>query len=86
MNVYILLGLGLVVSLILGGLLGRLWRRHEQRAIEKKWQERERLLDRRNGTASRQEVLGRRSRSRRLTYMGRRGARLFAKGRHSGRS
>jgi hypothetical protein len=35
----------LVGSLFIGGLLRRIWAQYEQRAIETRWQERERLLD-----------------------------------------
>jgi len=64
---YILLALlALLATVLLGGLLlGRLWQQWEERSIEKKWQERERLLDRRGPTAPRREILRRRVRSRR---------------------
>ena len=52
-ELYILLGLAaILVSLFIGGLFGRLWKRHEERTTEKRWQERERLLNRRKGVAS----------------------------------
>ena len=35
----------LVGSLFIGGLLRRIWAQYEQRAIETRWEERERLLD-----------------------------------------
>ncbi len=45
MSLYILLGLGaLLGTLLIGAILRRLWAKHEERAIERKWQERERLL------------------------------------------
>ena len=68
-----------------GGLLGRLWEQRERRDVEKKWLERERLLDRRNAAASRHEVLRRRSRARRLTHTGRRSTRLSGRGQRSWR-
>lgn len=80
MSLYVLLGLALLVTLLIGGLLGRLWKAHEGRAIEKKWQERERLLDRRAGAASRHEVLRRRALRRRST-----GTRPSGRRRRSGR-
>jgi len=43
----------LAASLLIGGLLRHLWAQHEQRTIEKGWQERERRLDSRTpGTPS----------------------------------
>jgi hypothetical protein len=71
---YVLLVLAIFSSVLLAGLLGRLWRRDEQRAVERKWQERERLLDRRRPVATRREVLRRRLRPTRPTYRGRRNA------------
>jgi len=83
---YILLGLAaILVSLLIGGLLGRLWKLHEERATEKRWQERERLLNRRKGRASRHEVLRRRSLRRRPEAPGRGSARRSRRGRRSGR-
>jgi len=83
---YILLGLAaILVSLLIGRLFGRLWKLHEERATEKRWQERERLLNRRKGGASRHEVLRRRSLRRRLEAPGRGSARRSRRGRHSGR-
>jgi hypothetical protein len=35
----------LAVIVLIGGLLRHIWAKHEQRAIDKKWQARERLLD-----------------------------------------
>lgn len=65
MSLYILFGLGaLLGTFLIGAVLRRLWAKHEERAIEKKWEERERLLDRRPTTAGRSEVLRRRSRRR----------------------
>lgn len=85
MSLYVLLALvALVGSLLLGGVLARLWTRHEQRAAKEKWKERERLLDRRKEAASRHEVLRRRSRRRQPTYVGRRGVRLSGRGPRSG--
>lgn len=54
----------LLARVLLGGLLGRLWEKHEQRDVEEKWHERERMLDRRKAVASRHEVLRRHSRPR----------------------
>ncbi|HWN12794.1 MAG TPA: hypothetical protein VNU02_02980 [Candidatus Dormibacteraeota bacterium] len=72
MRPYVLLVLAIFASVLLAGLLGRLWRRDEQRAVERKWQERERLLDRRRPVATRREILRRRLRPTRPTYRGRR--------------
>ncbi len=84
MSLYLLLGLGaVVISLLVAGVLGRLWKRHEERAIEKKWQERERLLDRRASGASRHEVLRRRARRPRAALAGR--SRASGRGRDRGR-
>ncbi len=56
--------LALLAAVLLGGLLlARLWQQREERGIEKKWQERERLLDRRPPTAPRRDILRRRVRS-----------------------
>lgn len=56
--------LTLLAAVLLGGLLlARLWQQREERGIEKKWQERERLLDRRPQTAPRRDILRRRVRS-----------------------
>lgn len=86
MNPYVLLALvALLASVLIGGLLGRLWRQHEQRDTEKKWQDRERLLDRRRPIATRHEILRRRLRGRRSTYRGRGNAALSRGGRRSGR-
>lgn len=86
MNLYVLLALvALLASVLLGSWLGRVWQQHEQRNIEKKWQERERLLDRRRPIATRRDILRRRLRPRRHTYRGRQNAALSRGGRHSGR-
>ena len=58
MRLYVLLALALLVSIILGRLLARLWEQREQRDVEKKWEERDRLLDRRGGAASPSELIG----------------------------
>jgi hypothetical protein len=85
-SLYLLLGLGgLFGILLIGGLLRRLWERHEERVIEKKWEERERLLDRRPTAAGRREVLRRRSRRREPARAGRERARPSGRGRHLGR-
>ena len=63
-NIYVLVVLALITSALLGSLLERLWKRREQREVEQKWRDRERLLDRRRPTASRGDVLRRRVRSR----------------------
>jgi len=67
MNTYVLPILAaLLATVLLGGLLlGRLWQQHEERTVEKKWQERERLLDRRRPVATRRDILRRRVRARR---------------------
>lgn len=78
MSLYVLLASAVLLSVLTGALLGRLWKRREAREVERKWRERERLLDRRSATASRREVLRRRSRLGRSSAMGRgraRGAR-----------
>lgn len=87
MSLYLLLGAGAVLaSLLIGALFGRLWKLHEERATRRKWEERERLLDRRKGVASRHEVLRRRSLGRRrLDRAGRESGRRSGRGRHSGR-
>jgi len=74
---YALFALALLASVLLGAWLGRLWQQQEQRDIEKKWQERERLLDRRRPMATRQEILRRRVRPGRPASL--------ARGRRSGR-
>jgi len=51
----------LVASVLIGGLLSNIWTQREQRTIDKKWQERERLLDRRRAVAPRHEIRERRS-------------------------
>ena len=43
-------------SVLAGGLLKRIWAQYEQRAIEKMWQERERLLDSRTPVAPSHEI------------------------------
>ena len=80
----VLFALALLVSLLLAALLVRLWKRDEQRDVEAKWQERERLLDRRRPVATRQEILRRRLRPRRPAYRGRQKASVSRGGRHSG--
>jgi hypothetical protein len=47
---------GLAASLLIGGLLRFIWAHSEQRTIEKKWQERERLLDSRRPVATSHEI------------------------------
>ena len=46
----------LVASVLVGGLLRKIWEQHEQRTIDKKWQERERLLDSRGPVAPSHEI------------------------------
>ncbi|HKX04627.1 MAG TPA: hypothetical protein VJX71_19190 [Methylomirabilota bacterium] len=64
MSIYVLIVLALVTSALLGSLLERLWKRREQREVEQRWRDRERLLDRRRPAASRRDVLRRRVRPR----------------------
>lgn len=57
MGTYVLIALAvLVASIVIGGLLSRLWARLEQREVGKKWQERERLLDGRRAVAPRHAI------------------------------
>ncbi len=86
MSLYVLLAFALLVSVLIGGLLGRLWQQREARDVQEKWRERERLLDRRNATASRHEVLRRRSRPRGLSPMDRRRAGIPGRRERSGRA
>ena len=46
----------LAASLLIGGLLRFIWAHSEQRTIEKKWQDRERLLDSRRWVATSYEI------------------------------
>jgi hypothetical protein len=73
MSPYILpVVVALLATVLLGGLvLGHFWQQHEHRNVEKKWQERERLLDRRRPVASRREILRRRVRPRRSASLAR---------------
>jgi len=80
---YVLLALAVFASVLLAGLLGRLWRRDEQRTVERKWQERERLLDRRRPVATRREILRRRLRPTRPANRGRRNPARSRGGRRS---
>jgi hypothetical protein len=48
----------LAASVLIGGLLRQLWAQYEKRTIEKKWQERERLLDSRGPVAPSHEIFG----------------------------
>jgi hypothetical protein len=57
-RLYVVLALALLVTILLGRLLARLWEHREQRDVEKKWEERDRLLDRRGAVASAPELLG----------------------------
>jgi hypothetical protein len=60
-NPYVPLALvALVVTALISALLLRLWERDDQRDVERKWQERERRLDRRKPVATRREILRRR--------------------------
>jgi hypothetical protein len=70
------IALALLASVLLGGLLARLWEQRERQDIEKKWLERERLLDRRSAAGSLHEVLRRRSRRSRSIPTRPRGGRL----------
>ena len=63
--VYVLVGLAALISLALITLMNWVWERREQQHRERRWQERERLLDRRKPVASPREVLQRRTRRRR---------------------
>lgn len=47
----------LATSLLIGGLFRHIWTRSEQRTIEKRWQERERLLDSRTSGAPSHEIV-----------------------------
>lgn len=51
MRLYILFALALFASILLGSWLARLWEHREQQDVEKKWEERDRLLDRRGAVA-----------------------------------
>jgi len=52
-----LIALGaLTATLLIGGLLRFIWAHSEQRTIERKWQERERLFDSRRSVAGSQEI------------------------------
>lgn len=85
MNPYALIALvALLATVLLGGVLARLWEQHEQRDADKTWQARERLLDRRRPIATRREVLRRRMRPRRPPSRDRRSGRPRGRGRHSG--
>ncbi len=62
MGTYVLITLAALIGcVVIGSLLGRLWEREEQHAIGRKWEERERLLDRRR-VASWHEIRKRHSR------------------------
>lgn len=86
MNPSILYALALLVTILLGGGLARLWERRERRDAEKKWEERERLLDRRRPIANRREILRRRRlRPRQPAYLDRRLVRTRRRSRLAGR-
>ncbi len=46
----------LAASVLIGGLLRKIWAQYEKRTIEKTWQERERLLDSRGPAAPSHEI------------------------------
>jgi len=46
----------LAASVLIGGLLRHIWAKHEQRTIEKKWQEREHVLNSRGPVAPSHEI------------------------------
>jgi hypothetical protein len=76
MSPFVLISLALLASVLLGGLLAHLWEQRERRDADKKWEERERLLDRRTPVGSRHEVLRRRAHRRRHLRTRRRRTRL----------
>ena len=58
MTILALFALAALVAIVfIGGFLRHIWAKHEQRTIEKKWQERERLLDSRRPVAPSHEIL-----------------------------
>lgn len=59
-----LIGLAAVIFVVCFTVMGRLWQRHEYERTARKWEERERLLDRRRLPASAREVIQRRARHR----------------------
>ena len=61
MNMVLIL-LGAVLFLACLGVIERLWNRKEHERIAQKWEERERLLDRRAPVPTSKEILRRRSR------------------------
>ena len=64
MDTYVLFALYTLAASVLTGLLFKyLWRRSHHRAIQRKWTERERLLDRPRPHAAKHEILERRSRA-----------------------
>lgn len=85
MSPSVLVALALLASVLLAALLAWLWKRDEQRNVERKWEERERLLDRRQPIATRREVLRRRLRPRRPAHRWGANATVSRGGRPSGR-
>lgn len=62
MDTHVLFALyALAVCALIGLLFKRLWDKHDQRTIQGKWEERERLLDHQRTRAPRQEILEPRS-------------------------
>jgi hypothetical protein len=59
-----LIGLAVLVFAVCLTIIGRLWQQHERVHVARKWEERERLLDRRRPTATPRDILQRRSRPR----------------------
>jgi hypothetical protein len=55
-TIFALVALAALVASLIGGLLRFIWAHSEQRTIEKKWQERERLLDSRRPIATSHEI------------------------------
>jgi hypothetical protein len=58
----LIVGLGVVLFAASLAVIARLWRQHEDARVARKWEERERLLDRRAPEASVRDVLQRRRR------------------------
>ncbi len=59
-----LIGLAVLVFAVCFTIIGRLWQWHERARVARRWEERERLLDRRRPTAPLRDILQRRARPR----------------------